>query len=97
MAELSLEAFSLLSQALTFLYTETYITCPRFAFVLLLLLSGCSHFQIPLTVTTSLDAATSPSLSPAPVPAHPALLTSWGPGTRAHADMHVQKSIQPCS
>ena len=90
MAELRLEAFSLLFQALTFLYTETYTTCPRFAFVLLLLLSGCSHFQIPPTATTSLDAATSPSLSPAP-------LTRWGPGTHAHTDMHVQKSTQPCS
>lgn len=90
MAELRLEAFSLLFQALRFLYTETYTTCPCFAFVLLLLLSGCSHFQIPPTATTSLGAATSPSPSPAP-------LTSWGPGTHAHADMHAQKSTQPCS
>jgi len=80
MAELSLEAFSLLFQALTFLYTETYTTCPCFAFVLLLLLSGCSHFQIPPTVTTSLDAATSPSLS--------CSVNKLGPGhasTRRHA------------
>lgn len=89
MAELSLEAFSLLFQALTCLYTETYRTCPHFAFIVLLLLSGCSHFQIPPTVTTSLDTATSPM--------SPAMLTSWGPGTHAHVDMHVQTSTQPCS
>lgn len=89
MAELSLEAFSLLFQALTCLYTETYRTCPHFAFIVLLLLSGCSHFQIPPTVTTSLDTATSPM--------SPAMLTSCSPGTHAHVDMRVQRSIQPCS
>lgn len=66
-AELRLEASPLLFQALTFLCTETYTTCLRFAFALLLLFALCSHLPIPRNVTTSPSPATSPSLIAYPV------------------------------
>lgn len=67
MAELRLEASPLLFQAVTFLCTETYTICLRFAFALLLLFALFSHLPIPRNVTTSPGPATSPSLMAYPV------------------------------